>query len=105
MENKDIKQRAREMFDERFGELWSGMKIIGGKDQQKEPWVVIDRSGVKYFIDQIIDLAIIEERKRVVEVIENHEIQLEYGNERHRVFAQGYTQARKDFINLITNTK
>ena len=53
----DIKQKAQKMFDEKFGSF--EFKHKSGNIWNEDPF--------KDFIDQIIDLAIAEERKRVVE--------------------------------------
>lgn len=93
--SNNLKQRAREMFDEKFPRA-----IISINES---PWdraerVETDGRIVKDFIDQIIDLAIAEERKRIVEMI--------------REFAEPYENSKwlnevnaHKIINLITNTK
>ena len=65
-----------------------------------------DHNGwIKDFIQSEIELAKKKERKRIVEMIDSHVISLEANNAVHKIFGEGYTKARKDFINLITNNK
>lgn len=57
----NIKQKAREMFDEKFdvGFLYENTPINKNKSAEK----------IKSFIDQIIDMAVEEERERIREYL------------------------------------
>jgi hypothetical protein len=59
----NIKQKAREMFDEKFKELNGETEIWKGN---KPP----NHIEIKLFIDQIIDMAVEEERRKVLRDIE-----------------------------------
>lgn len=89
----DIKQKAREMFDERNKEHW-GIKSVGAFD-------------IKCFIDEIIDLAIAERNKKIVEMIEKQINPFSANKENpieHIHKNMGYSKAQDDIINLITNS-
>ena len=82
----DIKQKAQKMFDEKFGSF--EFKHKSGNIWNEDPF--------KDFIDSIIDLAIAEERKRVVEMIKMIELSDKTSD---------YENTIDDIINnLITNT-
>ena len=56
---------------------------------------------LKEWIKTKVQIAKKEERERVVEMIDSHVSSLEANNAVHEIFGEGYTKARKDFINLI----
>lgn len=100
---EDIKQRAKEMFDEKFlvRELTDGVVKVpfGIHEHYREP--------VKHFIDQIIDLAIAERDKEVVAEIEK-EIKfaqenpmLDYTCHPVDLYNDGYNKALDQVISLI----
>lgn len=55
----NIKQKAREMFDEKFAQI---------SHVHRGETVIMDTTGTKFkdFIDQIIDMAVEEERRKVL---------------------------------------
>lgn len=94
----DIKKTAREMFDKKFTH---GSHIDLAGRYHKEPIRKIHGEievieNIHKFIDQIIDLAIAEERKRVVEMIKEYAEPYENSKWLNEVNAQ-------KIINLITN--
>lgn len=103
----DIKQKAREMFDKVGGEkilnnydkkLPKG-HLTRGYDYPESPRE-LDPEEVKSFIDQIIDLAIAERDKEIVEMIEKTQgsyVEDPFGNNKQGFF-------KEEIINLITNT-
>ena len=61
----DIKQKAREMFDEKFGDNYVWWQECINEMRIGDP----DFNRLKSFIDQIIDIAIAERDKEIVEII------------------------------------
>jgi len=89
--NMNIKQKAREMFDERFikESVMTNVKLI----ERQNPNEILN------FIDQIIDLTILERDKEIVEMM--WQVREDWRND-------GQIQAlpTADYlINLINNTK
>lgn len=88
MEKQNIKEKAREMFDERFGRLLS--------NRNPDEFVFVENE-VKDFIDQIITL-VIEEKIKVIEQLAHNETGLmpEMG-----IFDSGYELAKEDVIKIL----
>lgn len=96
--NKDIKQKAREMFDEKFPEEFFMHDNCECWNETGEPTCYqYEQIKIREFIDQIIDLAIAERDREVVEMIKDNSWD-ESG--RGDLLCEP-----KTIINLITNSK
>lgn len=95
----DIKQKAREMFDEKFPII----QTIGIDEASGTFAVESDKQEVANFIDQMIDLAIAERDKEIINAILRKRSCRSHEPENCNVCAG--RQEALDIINLITKTK
>ena len=113
---QNIKQKAREMFDEKFGEIQKYHEAYWGEwdsdgYSRAYPSKITDETqNIKNFIDQIIDLAIAERDKDIVKMmyifIRNGEFSGSFADGCDCKECDKYEiKSKKKFINLINNIK
>lgn len=87
----NIKQKAREMFDEKFKDDRNGKNSIGML------YIDAPENKLKSFIDQIIDMAVEEERRRIWSAF------CDLAEPDERQFGAGYLNTHLDVVHKIIN--